>query len=254
MLNIKILKLLNLLESLHFQHFEMICTDESSTDDQKWMNNVNSEFWCHVDFNKKIVQTIRVLMTYRTHHLTLVLIHWPSGYKTRDQTSHSTLHSCPWRDIISRPCLWASQLWVYGYASQSSSSSAVGCCGAGRGGITSDILANAPPELAGASDESPPSRALTRDTCQISTVKNTSGGMKTLRLRVSNAPFLRMANLLKRSDIRFPPLTAAPTEKKDNIDYAKGNIHLFFNDFYTLHGFRRWYTLRGCKEMYQKWL
>ncbi len=111
MLHIKILKLLNLLESLHFQHFEMICTDESSTDDQKWMKNVN--FWCHVDFNKKIVQTIRVLMTYRTHHLTLVLIHWPSGYTTRDQTSHSTLHSCPWRDIISRPCLWASQLWVY---------------------------------------------------------------------------------------------------------------------------------------------
>ncbi len=160
MFNIKILKLLNVLESLHFQHFEMICTDESSTDDQKWMNNVNSEFWCHVDFNKKIVQTIRVLMTYRTHHLTLVLIHWPSGYKTRDQTSHSTLHSCPWRDIISRPCLWASQLWVYGYASQSSSSSAVGCCGAGRGGITSDILANAPPELAGASDESPPAGPL----------------------------------------------------------------------------------------------
>lgn len=44
----------------------------------------------------------------------------------------------------------------HGYASQSSSSSAAGCCGAGRGGITSDILANAPPELAGASVESAP--------------------------------------------------------------------------------------------------
>lgn len=49
-------------------------------------------------------------MTYRTHHLTLVLIHWPSGYKTRDQTSHSTLHNSPWRDTISRPCLWGFQL------------------------------------------------------------------------------------------------------------------------------------------------
>lgn len=43
-----------------------------------------------------------------------------------------------------------------GYASQSSSSSAVGCWGAGRGGITSDILAKALPELPGGSVESPP--------------------------------------------------------------------------------------------------
>lgn len=43
-----------------------------------------------------------------------------------------------------------------GYASQSSSSSAAGWWGAGRGGITSDILANAPPEPPGVSVESPP--------------------------------------------------------------------------------------------------
>ncbi len=212
MFNIKILKLLNWLESFTFSTF----WNDLHWWPKMWMRNV--KFWCHVDFNKKIFQTIRVLMTYRTHHLTLVLIHWPSGYKTRDQTSHSTLHSCPWRDIISRPCLWASQLWVYGYASQSSSSSAVGCCGAGRGGITSDILANAPPELAGASDESPPAGPLPEIPVKYPPWKIHQEGWKHwdwgAKTKVSNAPFLRMANLLKRSDIRFPPLTAAPTEKK----------------------------------------
>lgn len=44
------------------------------------------------------------------------------------------------------------------YASQSSSS-AVGC-GAGSGGMTSDILANAPPVPAGASPDSPPAGPL----------------------------------------------------------------------------------------------
>ncbi len=136
------------------------------------------------------------------------------------------------------------------YASQSSSSSAVGCCGAGRGGITSDILANAPPELAGASDESPPAGPLPEIPVKYPPWKIHQEGWKHwdwgAKTKVSNAPFLRMANLLKRSDIRFPPLTAAPTEQKDNIDYAKGNINLFFNDFYTLHGFRRMYTLCGC--------
>lgn len=40
------------------------------------------------------------------------------------------------------------------YASQSSSSAAE--CGAGGGGMTSDILANAPPVPAGVSADSPP--------------------------------------------------------------------------------------------------
>ncbi len=221
MFNIKIFKLLNLLESLHFQHFEMICTDESSTDDQKWMNNVNSEFWCHVDFNKKIFQTIRVLMTYRTHHLTLVLIHWPSGYTTRDQTSHSTLHSCPWRDIILQTLSYEhlnSECMVM----PPSHLHRLQWVAAVLEGAVSHLTSwrNAPPELAGASDESPPAGPLPEIPVKYPPWKIHQEGWKHwdwgAKTKVSNAPFLRMANLLKRSDIRFPPLTAAPTEKKDN--------------------------------------
>lgn len=45
------------------------------------------------------------------------------------------------------------------YASQSSSS-VVAVCGAGSGGMTSDILANAPEGPAGASPDSPPAGPL----------------------------------------------------------------------------------------------
>lgn len=166
-------------------------------------------------------------MTFRTHLLILLFIRWPWGYKTSDKMSHLTRHGSPWRDNISRLSedfnSWVSHstLGHHGYASQSSSSSAAVCCGAGRGGITSDILANAPPELAGASDESPapgtlpeiPVKYLQKKKDQVAW-KHSDWGTE---IKVSNAPFLRKANLLKRSDIRSPPLTAAPTGKKKMI-------------------------------------
>lgn len=50
-------------------------------------------------------------------------------------------------------------VFVVHYASQSSSS-VVAVCGAGSGGMTSDILANAPEGPAGASPDSPPAGPL----------------------------------------------------------------------------------------------
>lgn len=64
--------------------------------------NCTVEFRWYVDFHNIISLALRVLMTFRTHLLILLFIHWPWGYKTSDEMSHLTLHSSPWRDNICR--------------------------------------------------------------------------------------------------------------------------------------------------------
>lgn len=104
---------------------------------------------------------------FSLHHLDLfntyvLFSKWSQVSGHRKQWTFSTWHSEVVLPQFRNLCLCFqfikshSEVVCIGYASQSSSSSAVGCWGAGRGGITSDILAKALPELPGGSVESAP--------------------------------------------------------------------------------------------------
>lgn len=96
------------------------------------------------------------------------------------------------------------------HASQSSSSAFE--CRTGSGGMASDILAKAPPVPLWASPASPPAgpfpdipAAWTLAVSRQSTNAPASPDQR------EASPFRRMASLLKRSDMKSPPLDAAAT-------------------------------------------
>ncbi len=177
-----------------------------------------------------------------------MLIHWPSGYKTRDQTSHSTLHSCLGETLFSRPCLWHlnSECMVM---PPSHLHRAVGCCGAGRGGITSDILAKRAAGAGRCFRWVSARRALTRDTVKYPPWKIHQEGWKYwdwgLKPRFQT-PFLRHGQLWRgqTSGFHHSPLPQLKKKTTDRLCNRKIKIVLFFNDFYTLHGSEDGYTTR----------
>lgn len=96
------------------------------------------------------------------------------------------------------------------YASQSSSSAFE--CRTGSGGMASDILAKAPPVPLWPSPASPPAGPFPEIpavwTLSVSCLSTPAPGS---RNQSDVLPFRRMASLLKRSDMKSPPLDAAAT-------------------------------------------
>lgn len=82
--------------------------------------------------------------------------------------------------------------------------------------MTSDIRANAPLVPEGASLDSPPAGPFPdipeekTEGCELTLPSNHNQNESDF------SPFLRMASLLKRSDMKSPPLVAAPTAEKTN--------------------------------------
>ena len=84
--------------------------------------------------------------------------------------------------------------------------------------MTSDILAKALPELAGASFESPPAGPFPEipGGRGHSETRPSSQPRQHVRAQTQHGglPFLRIASLLKRSDMKSPPLAATPTTER----------------------------------------
>lgn len=101
------------------------------------------------------------------------------------------------------------------YASQSSSSALE--WRTGSGGMASDILAKAPPEPLWTSPASPPAGPFPDIPAAWTLCVNRQPAPASVSLNQSvGSPFRRMASLLKRSDMKSPPLDAAATAARPN--------------------------------------